>query len=90
MHYGSRVEDLDALDADVVVVTAGSWVGRFFPDLPLKVTRETVAFFRQETIPPSIVELGSCIGLAPAGVTKNRPILSSGPRSYFDYLSASP
>jgi sarcosine oxidase len=43
--------------ADVVVVTAGSWVGRFFPDLPLKVTRETVAFFRQETVPPSIVEL---------------------------------
>ena len=43
--------------ADVVVVTAGSWIGRFFPDLPLKVTRETVAFFRQETIPPSIVEV---------------------------------
>ena len=58
VHYGSRVDDLDALDADVVVVTAGSWVGRFFPDLPLKVTRETVAFFRQETVPPSIVELG--------------------------------
>ncbi len=57
VRYGSRVDDLDALDADVVVVTAGSWVGRFFPDLPLKVTRETVAFFRQETIPPSIVEV---------------------------------
>ena len=58
VRYGSRVDDLDALDAEVVVVTAGSWVGRFFPDLPLKVTRETVAFFRQETVPPSIVELG--------------------------------
>ncbi len=57
VRYGSRVDDLDALDAEVVVVTAGSWVGRFFPDLPLKVTRETVAFFRQETVPPSIVEL---------------------------------
>src|SRR5204863_9465367 len=57
VRYGSRVDDLDALDADVVVVTAGSWVGRFFPDLPLKVTRETVAYFRQETVPPSIVEL---------------------------------
>ena len=32
-------------------------VGRFFPDLPLKVTRETVAFFRQKTVPPSIVEI---------------------------------
>ncbi|HZS30250.1 MAG TPA: FAD-dependent oxidoreductase [Gaiellaceae bacterium] len=56
--YGSRVDDLDALDADVVVVTAGSWIGRFFPDLPLKVTRETVAYFRLEGPPrPSIVEL---------------------------------
>jgi sarcosine oxidase len=59
VRYGSRVDNLEALDADVVVVTAGSWVGRFFLDLPLKVTRETVAFFRQETVPPSIVELGS-------------------------------
>jgi monomeric sarcosine oxidase len=57
VRYGSRVDDLDALDANVVVITAGSWVGRFFPDLPLKVTRETVAYFRQETPPPSIVEL---------------------------------
>jgi sarcosine oxidase len=57
VRYASRVDDLEALDADVVVVTAGSWIGRFFPDLPLRVTRETVAFFRQETVPPSIVEL---------------------------------
>jgi len=57
VRYGSRVDDLEELEADVVVVTAGSWVGRFFPGLPLKVTRETVAFFRQETVPPSIVEL---------------------------------
>jgi monomeric sarcosine oxidase len=59
VRYGSRVDDLEALDADVVVLTVGSWIGRFFPDLPLKVTRETVAFFRQETVPPSIVELGA-------------------------------
>jgi sarcosine oxidase len=58
VRYGSRVDDLEALDAEVVVVTAGSWVGRFFGDLPLKVTRETVAFFRQETVPVSVVELG--------------------------------
>ncbi|MDX6479827.1 MAG: sarcosine oxidase [Gaiellaceae bacterium] len=59
VRYGSRVDDLEALDADVVVVTAGSWVGRFFPDLPLKVTRETVAYFRQEGPQPfpSIVEI---------------------------------
>jgi len=54
----SPVDDLDALDADVVVVTAGAWIGRFFPDLPLKVTRESVAFFRYDAPPlPSVVEL---------------------------------
>lgn len=58
VRYGSRVDGPEALDAEVVVVTAGSWVGRFFPDLPLTVTRETVAYFRQEGAPlPSIVEL---------------------------------
>jgi len=58
VRYDSRVDDLEALDADVVVVTAGSWIGRFFPDLPLKVTRETVAYFRHAgPPPPSIVEL---------------------------------
>ena len=58
VRYGSRVDDLDALDADVVVVTAGSWIGRFFPDLPVRVTRETVAYFRCEGPPhPSVVEL---------------------------------
>jgi sarcosine oxidase len=60
VRYGARVDDLDALDADVVVITAGAWAGRFLPDLPLKVTRETVAFFRLEGAPtPSIVELGA-------------------------------
>jgi sarcosine oxidase len=60
VRYGSRVDDLDALGADVIVVTAGSWVGRFFGDLPLKVTRETVAFFHLDGAPtPSIVELGA-------------------------------
>lgn len=55
---GSRVHDPDALDADVVVVTAGAWLGRFFPDLPLKVTRESVAYFRYGGPPlPSVVEL---------------------------------
>lgn len=54
----SRVGDPAALDADVVVVTAGAWEGRFFPDLPLKVTRESVAYFRYDGPPPSsVVEL---------------------------------
>jgi sarcosine oxidase len=54
----TRVDDLDALDADMVVVTTGPWLSRFFPDLPLKVTRETVAYFRRAGEPfPSVVEL---------------------------------
>ena len=42
----------------VVVVTAGPWVTRFFPDLPVRTTRETVAYFRREGDPlPSVVQL---------------------------------
>jgi sarcosine oxidase len=53
-----RIESVDELDADVVVVTAGSWVRDFAPDLPVTVTRETLAYFRREgPPPPSIVEL---------------------------------
>lgn len=54
----SRVASLDDVDAQVVVVTAGAWVTEFFPDLPLKVTRETVAYFRRDGDPlPSVVQL---------------------------------
>jgi sarcosine oxidase len=53
-----RVESLDDLEAGAVVVTAGPWVARFFPDLPVRTTRETVAYFRREGVPmPSIVYL---------------------------------
>ncbi len=56
---GSQIESLDALDTDVVVVTAGAWVGRLVPHVPVRVTRETVAYFRYEGSPlPSVVELG--------------------------------
>ena len=54
----TRVESVDDIDAAAVVVTAGPWVTRFFPDLPVKVTRETVAYFRREGAPlPSVVQL---------------------------------
>ena len=53
-----RIESTGELDADVVVVTAGSWVRDLVPDVPVKVTRETVAYFRNEGPPaPSIVDL---------------------------------
>jgi monomeric sarcosine oxidase len=54
----TRVESLDDVDAKAVVVTAGPWVKSFFPDLPVRTTRETVAYFRREGDPlPSVVQL---------------------------------
>jgi sarcosine oxidase len=53
-----RVESLDDVDADVVVVTAGPWVTKLVPDVPVRVTRETIAYFARDGAPtPSIVEL---------------------------------
>jgi sarcosine oxidase len=55
---GRRIESTDELDADVVVVTAGAWVQKLVPDVPVEVTRETLAYFRREGPPgPAIVEL---------------------------------
>jgi sarcosine oxidase len=54
----TRIDSLDDVDAGAVVLTAGPWVSRFFPDLPVKVTRETVAYFRRSGAPlPSVVQL---------------------------------
>ena len=54
----TRVDSLDDVDAKAVVVTAGPWVKSFFPDLPVRTTRETVAYFRREGDPlPSVVHL---------------------------------
>jgi sarcosine oxidase len=48
IRYGTRVHP-DQLDAEVVVVTAGSWVNELLEEpLPLKVTRETLCYFRPE------------------------------------------
>ena len=54
-----RVESLDDVDADVVVVTAGPWARRLLGphgiDLPVVETRETVAFFSYDGPVPSVV-----------------------------------
>lgn len=48
VRYETRVHP-DELDAEVVVVAAGSWVNELLEDpLPVKVTRETVCYFRPE------------------------------------------
>jgi sarcosine oxidase len=53
-----RVDVLDDLDADVVVITAGAWIAKLVPDVAVRVTRETIAYFSLEGPPlPSIVEL---------------------------------
>jgi sarcosine oxidase len=58
-----RIESTDELDADVVVVTAGSWVRDLVPGVPVTVTRETVAYFEREgPPPPSIVDLNAETG----------------------------
>jgi monomeric sarcosine oxidase len=58
LHEHTRVESLDEVDAEAVVLTAGPWVLQFFPDLPVRTTRETVAYFRRSGDPlPSVVQL---------------------------------
>jgi len=47
VRYGTRVSSLEALDAACVVVTAGAWINDLIrPPLPVRVTRETVCYFR--------------------------------------------
>ena len=55
-----RIASTDELDADVVVVTAGSWIRDLVPDLPVTVTRETLAYFKWDGPPrPCIVDLSA-------------------------------
>jgi sarcosine oxidase len=73
-HHGAelreheRVEDLGAVDGDVVVVTAGSWakdlLGRAGIDLPVIATSETVAFFRLQVDRP----IPSVVDFKPGGL----------------------
>jgi monomeric sarcosine oxidase len=58
-----RIGSTDELDADVVVVTTGSWIRDLVPGVPVTVTRETVAYFKREgPPPPSIVDLNAETG----------------------------
>jgi sarcosine oxidase len=58
LEENTRIRSLDEIHAEAVVLTAGAWVGEFFPDLPVRVTRETVAYFRRDGKPlPSVVQL---------------------------------
>jgi sarcosine oxidase len=64
---GSRVQSLGDLDADLVVVTAGSWAAKLLEpegiELPVVATRETVAYFRLAQEPmASLIEYGRGAG----------------------------
>jgi sarcosine oxidase len=53
-----RVESPDDVDADVVVLTVGGWIRTLVADVPVRVTRETIAYFACAGPPlPSVVEL---------------------------------
>jgi len=65
VRYGKRVDSLDELDAACVVVTAGAWVNNLVqPPLPVRVTRETVCYFRpaDKRPVPAFVSFGSSTG----------------------------
>jgi len=56
----------DEVDADAVVVTAGSWVNELLDEpLPVKVTRETVCYFRPEAGRP----IPSVVSFKPSSYT---------------------
>jgi sarcosine oxidase len=60
---GARVRAVDELDADAVVLTVGAWLRRLVPDVPVRVTRETVVYLRRDGAPlPSLVERGGPTG----------------------------
>jgi sarcosine oxidase len=54
VRYGTRVASLAELEADCTVVTAGAWVNHLVdPPLAVRVTRETICYFRQADARPT-------------------------------------
>jgi sarcosine oxidase len=60
-----RIDDLGPhgfIDYDVTVVTAGGWAKQLLAtagiDLDVKPTRETIAYFRLDDVPPTLVDWG--------------------------------
>lgn len=51
LQEGTRVESLDDVDGEVTVVTAGAWVRRLVASVPVRPTRETLAYFRRDGAP---------------------------------------
>ena len=52
---GVRVEaDGETFEADQIIVSAGAWATKLFPELPLRVTREVIAWF--EPSEPALFE----------------------------------
>ena len=71
IHEHTRVDSLDDVPGDCVVVTAGGWAPKLLGPggLDAEVTRETVAYFHGEPIPSLIDELnGQFFALTAPGV----------------------
>jgi len=65
VRYGVRVASLTDVDAACIVVTAGAWVNDLIqPQIPVRVTRETVCYFRPaDSRPiPAFISLGPHAG----------------------------
>jgi sarcosine oxidase len=87
IHEGSRVERVEDVDADAVVVTAGGWapglLGASGIELRVKPTRETIAYYAlrdAEVFPSLIDELGErqFFALAAPGVGVKAGLHHSG------------
>jgi sarcosine oxidase len=57
LETGRRVTTVDEVDGDAVVLTTGAWIRRLVHDLPVRVTSETIAYFRTRRPMASIGEL---------------------------------
>ena len=55
LHEHVQIESVEDVDADVTVVTAGAWVKRLVPGVSVRVTRETLAYFRRGGAPTASI-----------------------------------
>jgi len=90
VRYATRVASLDDINESRIVVTAGAWINDLVaPPLPVRVTRETVCYFRatDTRAMPALVSFERTMGEQPRG-----KLPMGGPRigGIFFYALADP
>jgi len=95
VRYGARVASLDDVRENCVVITAGAWVNDFVaPPLPVRVTRETICYFRRADARPmpSLVSFERPMGEHPVREVPMGGHRIGGPRiaGIFFYALADP